>query len=103
MTETNAPVRQRSAPGAQPRQHRHAQVSDAATLSQGRALLRQQAGPRRSLEMHQMSASIDSTLRLLDLADEGRFPLMSHVWRLDKWDESRERRGPGGEHERRHL
>ena len=36
-------------------------------------------GPRRSLEMHQMSGSVDSTLRLLDLADEGRFPLMSHV------------------------
>jgi hypothetical protein len=29
--------------------------------------------------MHQMSGSVDSTLRLLDLADEGRFPLMSHV------------------------
>jgi hypothetical protein len=53
------------------------------------------AGPRRSLEMHQMSGSVESTLRLLDLADEGRFPLMSHVWRLDKRDESRERRGPG--------
>src|SRR5215217_5325194 len=52
-------------------------------------------GPRRSLEMHQMSGSVDSTLRLLDLADEGRFPLMSPVWRLDKRDESRERRGPG--------
>src|SRR5512133_4217129 len=52
------------------------------------------AGPRRSLEMHQMSGSVDSTLRLLDLADEGRFPLMSHVWRLDNRDESRERRGP---------
>jgi hypothetical protein len=42
-----------------------------------------------------MSSSVDSTLRLLDLADEGRFPLMSHVWRLDNRDESRERRGPG--------
>ena len=52
-------------------------------------------GPRRSLKMRQMSGSVDSTLRLLDLADEGRFPLMSHVWRLDKRDESRERRGPG--------
>src|SRR5829696_4585533 len=31
-------------------------------------------------EMHQMPGSIDSTLQLLDLADEGRFPLMSHVW-----------------------
>jgi hypothetical protein len=41
-----------------------------------------------------MSGSIDSTLRLLDLANEGRFPLMSYVWRLDKRDESRERRGP---------
>jgi hypothetical protein len=41
------------------------------------------AGPRRSLEMHQMFGSVDSTLRLLDLGDEGRFPLMSHVWRLD--------------------
>jgi hypothetical protein len=37
------------------------------------------AGPRRSLEMHQMSGSIDSMLRLLDLADEGRFLLMSHM------------------------
>jgi hypothetical protein len=27
--------------------------------------------------MHQMSGSVDSTLRLLDLADEGHFPLMS--------------------------
>jgi hypothetical protein len=53
------------------------------------------AGPRRSLEMHQMTGSVDSTLRLFDLADEGRFLLMSHVWRLDKRDESRERRGPG--------
>jgi hypothetical protein len=53
------------------------------------------SGPRRSLEMHQMSGSVDSTLRLLDLADEGRFPLSSYVWRLDKRDESRERRGPG--------
>jgi hypothetical protein len=44
--------------------------------------------------MHQMSGSIDSTHRLLDLADEVRFPLMSHVWRLDNRDESRERRGP---------
>jgi hypothetical protein len=44
--------------------------------------------------MHQISGSVDSTLRLLDLADEGRFLLMSHVWRLDKRDESRERRGP---------
>jgi hypothetical protein len=44
--------------------------------------------------MNQMSGSVDSTLRLLDLADESRFPLMSHVWRLDKRDESRERRGP---------
>src|SRR5512132_4251080 len=35
------------------------------------------------------------TIRLLDLADEGRFLLTSHVWRLDKRDESRERRGPG--------
>src|SRR5215207_6184768 len=52
------------------------------------------AGPRRSLEMNQMSGSVDSTIRLLDLADEGRFPLMSHVWRLDNRDESRERRGP---------
>ena len=52
------------------------------------------AGPRRSLEMHQMPGSIDSMLRLLDLADEGRFPLMGHVWRLDNQDESRERRGP---------
>jgi hypothetical protein len=51
-------------------------------------------GLRRSLEMRQMSGSVDSTLQLLDLADEGRFPLMSHVWRLDKQDESRERRGP---------
>lgn len=39
-----------------------------------------ESGPRRSLKMHQMSGSVDSTLRLLDLADEGRFPLMSHVW-----------------------
>jgi hypothetical protein len=31
------------------------------------------AGPRRSLEMPQMSDWMDSTLRLLDLADEGRF------------------------------
>jgi hypothetical protein len=44
--------------------------------------------------MHQMSGSVDSAFRLLDLADEGRFLLMSHVWRLDKRDESRERRGP---------
>ena len=49
--------------------------------------------------MHQVSGSVDSTLRLLDLADEGRFPLMSHVWRLDKRDESRERRGPEGKEE----
>lgn len=42
--------------------------------------------------MYQMSGSVDSALRLLDLADEGRFLLMSHAWRLDKWDESRERR-----------
>jgi hypothetical protein len=55
--------------------------------------------PRRSLEMHQVSGSVDSTLRLLDLADEGRFPLMCHVWRLDKRDESRDRRGV--RHERR--
>jgi hypothetical protein len=41
------------------------------------------------------SVSVDSTLRLLDLGDEGRFPLMSHVWRLDNRDESRERRSPG--------
>src|SRR5215208_27555 len=41
-----------------------------------------------------MTGSVDSTLRLFDLADEGRFLLMSHVWRLDKRDESRERRGP---------
>lgn len=41
------------------------------------------AGPRRSVEMHQMTGSVDSTLRLFDLADEGRFLLMSHVWRLD--------------------
>ena len=37
------------------------------------------AGPRRSLEMHQLSGSVDSTLRLLDLADEGRFPHESCV------------------------
>jgi hypothetical protein len=37
------------------------------------------AGPRRSVEMHQMTGSVDSTLRLFDLADEGRFLLMSHV------------------------
>jgi hypothetical protein len=55
------------------------------------------SGPRRSLEMHQMSGSVDSALRLLDLADEGRFLLMSHVWRPDKGDESRERRGPGSD------
>jgi hypothetical protein len=29
----------------------------------------QEAGPRRSLEMNQMSGSVDSTLRLLDLAE----------------------------------
>jgi hypothetical protein len=51
--------------------------------------------------MHQMSGSVDSTLRLLDLADEGRFPLMSHVWRLDKRDESRERQGPAQAADRR--
>jgi hypothetical protein len=45
-------------------------------------------GLRRPLEMHQMSGPVDSTLRLLDLADEGLLPLMSHVWRLDKRDES---------------
>jgi hypothetical protein len=27
-----------------------------------------------------MTGSVDSTLRLFDLADEGRFLLMSHVW-----------------------
>jgi hypothetical protein len=31
-----------------------------------------------SRNAHQMSGSVDSTLRLLDLADEGRFLLMSH-------------------------
>jgi hypothetical protein len=33
--------------------------------------------------MHQMFGSVDSALRLLDLAHEGRFPLVSYVWRLD--------------------
>jgi hypothetical protein len=62
----------------------------AGEASEGGAVrhLRGGPGPRRSFEVHQMSGSVDSTLRLLDLADEGRFPLMSHVWRLDKRDES---------------